>query len=502
MGKIYVIGLGPGSIDDLTLGAVNRINSGEKNFLRTENHPTVEYFKMNNIPYVSYDYFYDQEEDFVQVYEGIVERLIQESKQSTSINYFVPGNPFVAEKTVELLMEKDLDIEIISGMSFIEPMIQLVGRDPINGLKIVDGARFNSLMVNINVDMIITQVYNKRILSEVKIILSEIYGDDHKIWIIDSAGIKNQEKKSYIPIHEMDRFDEISSLTSIYVNKIEEINKKTFDYNDIMGIMKLLRSEDGCPWDIKQTHESLRECMIEEAYELVDAIDSGNIANIVEELGDVLLQVIFHSQIAYDEGDFNPIDVTTSLANKLIYRHPHVFLSKIVENSEEVVYNWDELKYAKRSLTSVADRLRDISGLPALMKSYKIQEKAATIGFDWDDIKGALDKIMEEYGEVIEAMKEFGGGDVKVEEELGDLLFAVVNLSRFLDVNPEVALNRTINKFLYRFEFMELKSIEMGKKLETMTLEEMDDLWNLAKLNFNKGIDNLNLITKGGIDYE
>lgn len=490
MGKIYVVGLGPGSIDALTLGAVNRINSGDKNFLRTENHPTVDYFKKNDIPFKSYDYIYDREDDFINVYEGIVEELIQESKGVKSINYFVPGNPFVAEKTVELLLQRELDIEIVSGMSFIEPMIELVGRDPVNGLKIVDGAVFDSLMVDINVDMIITQVYNTRILSEVKIILSEIYGDDHKIWIIDSAGIKENEKKDYISIYELDRFQEISSLTSIYVNKIEKINKNTYDYNDIMGIMKLLRSEDGCPWDIKQTHESIRECVIEEAYELVGAIDSGDIDNLIEELGDVLLQVIFHSQIAYDEGHFNPIEVTTALANKLIYRHPHVFLGKVVESSEEVVYNWDELKYAKRRLTSVTDRLKDIPSLPALMKSYKLQQKAATIGFDWPDIKGPLDKIMEEYNEVIEAMKEFGGGDVRVEEELGDLLFAVVNLSRFMDVNPEVALNKTINKFLYRFEFMELNSKEIGKDLEQMTLEEMDYLWNLAKLDLKKGKKN------------
>ncbi len=490
MGKIYVIGLGPGNINALTMGAVNRINSGCKNYLRTENHPTIEYFKMNNIPYQSYDHIYDKEEDFKIVYQSIVEELIVESDKYEEINYYVPGNPFVAEKTVELLIQKNVTIEIISGMSFIEPMIELVGRDPVNGLKIVDGAVFNSLMVDINVDMIITQVYNSRILSEVKIILSEIYGDDHEIWIIDSAGIKGKEIKNYIPIYELDRFDEISSLTSIYVNKIEKNNKKTYDYNDIMGIMKLLRSEDGCPWDLKQTHQSLRECVIEEAYELVDAIDSGDIDNIVEELGDLLLQVIFHSQIAYDEGEFNPIEVTTSLANKLIYRHPHVFLGKTVENSQEVVYNWDKLKYAKRRLTSVTEILNDIPSLPALMKSYKIQDKAAKFGFDWEDISGPLDKIIEEYEEVIEALEEFGGGDVRVEEELGDLLFAVVNLSRFINVNPEVALNRTINKFIYRVQFMDNKSKEMGKNLQDMTLGEMDDLWNLAKLSFNEGIDN------------
>lgn len=481
MGKIYIIGLGPGNVDDLTLGAINRINSGSKNFLRTENHPTVDYFKEHNIDYKSYDYLYDSEEDFQKVYEGIVEEIIKESKGEDSINYFVPGNPFVAEKTVELLMSKDLDVEIISGMSFIEPMIELVGRDPVNGLKILDGAIINNLMVDINVDMIITQVYNYRILSEVKIILSEIFGDEYKIWVIDSGGIKDEEEKHLIPIYELDRIDKIGPLTSLYVPKIEKNNKKVYDYNDIMGIMRVLRSEDGCPWDMEQNHESIRQSIIEEAYELVDAIDKGDIDNLIEELGDVLLQVVFHSQIAYDEGEFNPIEVTTALANKLIYRHPHVFSEKKVENSGEVVYNWNRLKYAKKELTSIVDRLKDLPSLPALMKSCKVQQKAAEIGFDWDDIQGPLDKIMEEYQEVIEAMKEFGGGDVRVEEELGDLLFAVVNLSRFLKVDPEVALNKTINKFIYRFEIMEQKSKDMNKNLEDMTLDEMDALWNLAK---------------------
>lgn len=482
MGKIYIIGLGPGSIDSLTLGAVERINSGDKNFLRTEKHPTVEYFKEKGIPYKSYDYLYESEEHFNQVYEKIVDELIEESKNG-DINYYVPGNPFVAEKTVELLMEKGLDLEIISGMSFIEPVVELVRRDPINGLKLVDGAEFSSLIVDINTDLLITQVYNERILSEVKITLSEIYGDEHEVYLIHSAGVKDDEEIHQIPVYKLDRDSKTTALTSIYVPKVDKISKKVFDFSDLLGIMKLLRSENGCPWDIEQDHKSIRQSLIEEAYEVVDAIDNGDIEGLIEELGDVLLQVVFHSQIAEEEGDFNIYDVMSSLGNKLIYRHPHVFSKKDVENSDEVVYNWNMLKYSKRNITKFTDKLNDIPKLPALMTSYKIQERAAEIGFDWEDIKGPLNKIKEEYEEVVEAMEEFEPGHEKIEDEIGDLLFAIVNLSRFLNINPEIALNRTINKFISRFEFMEKALEGSGKKLEDMTLEEMDKLWDESKLH-------------------
>lgn len=481
MGKIFIVGLGPGNEDALTLGAIKRINSGAKNFLRTERHPTVKYFKDNFIEYKSYDYIYDTEEEFSEVYKNIVKELIQESSNEVEINYFVPGNPCIAEKTVELLLDEDLDIDIVSGMSFIEPMIEIIGRDPVNGLKIVDGAVFDQALVDINVDTIITQVYNERILSEVKIILSETFGDEYLVWLIHSAGIKEEEEISKIPLFELDRVKRVGALTSIYVPKIEKNNKKVYDFNDIMGIMRVLRGNEGCPWDIEQTHESIRECLLEEAYEVVEAIDSGNIDNLVEELGDLLLQVVFHSQIGYEDGEFNPIEVTSALANKLILRHPHVFLQKKVDNSNEVVYNWNKIKYSNRDIATLSDKLKNIPRLPALMRSFKIQGKAAEIGFDWDDIQGPIDKVREEFKEVIDALNIFGKQDKRVEEELGDLLFAVVNFSRFLDVNPEVALNGTINKFINRLEYMELKSLKMGTKLEEMTLEEMDILWNEAK---------------------
>jgi tetrapyrrole methylase family protein/MazG family protein len=250
--------------------------------------------------------------------------------------------------------------------------------------------------------------------------------------------------------------------------------------------MDILRGEEGCPWDREQTHKSIRESVIEEAYEVADAIDRDDVDGLVEELGDLFLQIIFHCQIGLEEGDFNFYNVTTELNKKLIYRHPHVFKEKKVEKYDEVVYNWNKLKFEDRNISTYTDILRDTPRLPSLMRSFKVQERANKIGFDWDSVDGALDKVKEEYQEVIESIDDIEGGDVyKTEEELGDLLFAVVNVCRFLNVNPEVALNRTVNKFIDRFEIMEMKSRQIGKKLEDMTLEEMDILWNEAKLHKN-----------------
>ena len=245
--------------------------------------------------------------------------------------------------------------------------------------------------------------------------------------------------------------------------------------------MKRLRSDNGCPWDREQDHLSIRAGILEEAYELVEALNENDIDHIAEELGDLLLQVVFHTQIALEEGEFNPIYVTTSLANKLITRHPHVFFQKNVDNSSEVVYNWDKIKYQSRNISQLSEMLRNIPRLPALMKSYKVQEKAAQIGFDWEDINGSSDKITEEHNEVLEAYRLNGKGDFELEGEIGDLLFAVVNLSRFLEINPELALGRTTEKFIKRLEIMEYKAKEKGIQLKDLDLEELDNLWDLAK---------------------
>ncbi len=402
----------------------------------------------------------------------------------------MPGHPLVAEKTVAMLIElekkQSIELEIIPGLSFIEPIILAVGHDPINGLKVIDGLNIHETNVDINIDCIITQVYDKMRASELKLSLMEIYGDEHEVYVINSAGIKHEEKILTIPLYELDRVEDISFLTSVYVPRIK--NKTRYDINDLLRIMERLRGKEGCPWDAEQTHISLREYVIEEAYEVVDTINNDDMDALADELGDLLLQVVFHSQIGKEEGYFNFWDVTSNICNKLIHRHPHVFLDKTANNVSEALKSWNDMKAEEKSILSYTDRLKDIpKSLPSLMRSYKVQQRAAGVGFDWDDASGAIEKLYEELDEVMAEIK--NNDKDSLESEIGDLIFAIVNVCRFEDINPENAINRTIEKFVERFEFIETESKKMGLDLKDMTLKEMDFMWNKAKIHKNKKND-------------
>lgn len=483
MAKIFIIGLGPGDAGSLTLDAVEKITNGDQLFLRTEKHPTVDYIIDKGIEYTSYDSVYDTTEEFSEVYEKISDELVQNAKKYGIINYCVPGHPLVAEKTVSILLEKEktgeIEVEIVSGLSFIEPMIIAVGIDPIDGLKIVDGLNLVEQTVDINTDNLITQVYNRIRASDLKLELMDIYGDDYEVYVIKSAGIKGEERKVKIPLYELDRLEWIDYLTSIYIPKMDKKIKNKYDFFDLMGIMETLRGKNGCEWDRFQTHQSLRQYLIEEAYEVVDAIDNGDSLDVAEELGDLLLQIVFHSQIGREDGNFNIYDVTTLICEKMIRRHPQVF-PEFINSDEDVVYDWNDIKAKEKDQNSYTDRMKSVpKGLPALVKSVKIQNRAADVGFDWPNIEGALEKIQEELKEVKEELR---GNDIdKTEEELGDLLFSIVNLSRFLQLSPETALNKATHKFIKRFESMELQSIEDFKDMKDLSLEELDELWIGAK---------------------
>ncbi|HEY5587068.1 MAG TPA: nucleoside triphosphate pyrophosphohydrolase [Ruminiclostridium sp.] len=250
----------------------------------------------------------------------------------------------------------------------------------------------------------------------------------------------------------------------------------------LIDIMKILKSKDGCPWDREQTHESLKRYLIEETYEYLEAVDLDDKRHMCEELGDVLLQVVFHAQIASENGDFNIEDVINGICEKMIHRHPHVFGDVRVENSGEVLKNWEEIKKKEKGVIDQTSVLQDVpKNLPALMRSYKIQQKAAQVGFDWDNPADVFAKIREEIDELeAEYTKSDKNG---IEDELGDVLFSVVNLSRFLKVYPELSLSQSTNKFIGRFEYVEQRASELGKKLNEMTLSEMDVLWKEAKMH-------------------
>ena len=267
--------------------------------------------------------------------------------------------------------------------------------------------------------------------------------------------------------------------------------------------MERLQEPGGCPWDLEQTHESLKPYMIEEAYEALDAIDRGDDVELAEELGDVLLQVVFHSVLAGRTGRFSIDDVSQAAATKMVRRHPHVFEEADAKTAADVLHNWEKLKAAERKQKSAdADAIDESAqggkgnsilahvprNLPALLRAQRLQEKAARVGFDWPDAEGVLDKIEEEIRELRtelarakDAAQSSGQPRTEVALELGDVFFSLVNLARFLDTDAEECLRQTCNKFQKRFEYIETKAAEQQRELSSLSLEEMDQLWNEAK---------------------
>lgn len=259
---------------------------------------------------------------------------------------------------------------------------------------------------------------------------------------------------------------------------VDLVSKKSYDCNDLVEIVRILRAPGGCPWDAEQTHQSIRRGFLEEAYEVAEAIDENSPEHLKEELGDVLLQVVFHASIAQEDGWFDLDDVADGICKKLIYRHPHVFGDVTVQSTGEVLTNWEELKRKEKGQASNADAVDAVArSLPALWRAEKVQKKAAKCGFDWDDVSGAADKLSEEADELRRALK----GDGDPVEELGDLLFAAVNTARFLKADPEDCLNAATDKFAARFRKVEGAAAAQGKLLEDMTLAEMDKLWDEVK---------------------
>jgi len=255
-------------------------------------------------------------------------------------------------------------------------------------------------------------------------------------------------------------------------------NKKNYTFDDLINIMKVLRGENGCPWDKAQNHQSIKYALLEEACEAMESLDKKSTDSFADELGDVLLQVVFHSQIGSENGTFSIDDVLYHVCNKLITRHTHIFGDDKSSNSAEALDVWEANKKKEKGLSSQSEIMRDVcSYLPQLIRAEKVQKKAAKVGFDWDSIEGAYSKLNEEIDEVKSAKTQ-----ENIEEEFGDLLFSCVNIARFLNVNPEEALKKATDKFIDRFEQVELMANDSNKKLCEMSLAEMDALWDKVKL--------------------
>ncbi|OLN24292.1 nucleoside triphosphate pyrophosphohydrolase [Domibacillus antri] len=480
--KITIVGLGAADLDQMPLGVYRLLKESKTVWLRTKDHPVVSALQAEGIHFESFDDVYERHDQFEAVYEEIVDLLLEKSA-AEPIVYAVPGHPMAAEKTVQLLLERkhagEVEVTIAGGQSFLDALFASVEIDPADGFQLLDGTALQRDDLHIFGHVIIAQVYDSYVASDVKLTLMEKYPDEHEVTIVTAAGSKNEVLKT-VPLYELDHDVALNNLTSVYIPPVQKEEDTYREFSVLRNIIARLRDPDGgCPWDLKQTHSSLKKYLIEEAYELFEAIDEEDDEAMTGELGDVLLQVLLHAQIGEDEGMFTIEDVIQSTSAKMVRRHPHVFGGVSVETAEDVKVNWQEIKAAEKG--NPQERWFDgiPKGLPALLEAYEIQKKAAKAGFDWDDAKGAIEKVKEEWTEFLAEADM--GNTASINEEFGDVLFSFINVARFYGIYPEESLASINSKFRRRFGYVEDRVNESGRPFAAFTLEELDAFWDEAK---------------------
>jgi tetrapyrrole methylase family protein/MazG family protein len=479
MSGIILLGLGPGDPNQLTQEAVKVLASAGEVWLRTSQHPTVAALP-ESLQIHSFDDIYEGGESFDQVYERIVEQVLELGRRDQGVIYAVPGHPFVAEitcrKIFELASAEGLAVRVVSGLSFLEPTFAALGIDPFPRVILFDAMELSTRHLPAfppDLPVLIAQIYSSLVASGTKMTLNTIYPDEHLVHLIHAAGTPD-EKVETMQLFEIDRIDHLGLLTSLYVPPLQPGNS----LESFQEIVARLRAPDGCPWDREQTHLSLRTHLLEETYEALAAIDAEEIENMREELGDLLLQIVLHAQIAAEQGEFTMNDVIKQIHDKIVRRHPHVFGDTHLESVKGVLGNWERLKEQERNDKQEQKGLLDGVPLafPALSQAQEYQDRAARVGFDWPEVDGVLEKINEEVLEIKAASTQD-----QLEEEIGDLFFVLVNLARWKSVDAESALRAANKKFKTRFGFIEQGARQQGTSLSDLDLAQMDELWDQAK---------------------
>ncbi|MED3804826.1 nucleoside triphosphate pyrophosphohydrolase [Lysinibacillus xylanilyticus] len=481
MNTLTVIGLGAGDFNQLQMGVYKKLKAARKLYVRTVDHPVLEELSAEGLQFESFDAVYEKHNSFQPVYEEIAEKLVA-ATANEDVMYAVPGHPLVAEQTVQLLIaaadEGKVKLVIEGGQSFLDPIFGALKIDPIEGFQLLDGTSFSMHDINMRQHILIAQVYDTFSASEVKLTLMEKYDDEYPVTVVTAAG-SSQEKLVTVPLYELDQSVEVDNLTTVYVPPVKSQEDALRDWTTFRQIIAVLRGPNGCPWDQKQTHESLKKYLLEEAHEYLAAVDAEDDFAMIEELGDVLLQVFLHAQIGEDQGYFTLEDVLASISEKMIRRHPHVFGDVSVEDAEGVVANWEVIKAEEKGIRDKPLLKEEYRASSALQTAYNYQKRAAKVGFDWPDVDGAWDKFAEEWQEFRNEVTK--GTSASRLDEFGDVLFTLVNLARFYKLSPEEAMLHANEKFASRFGYVEAKVKESGKPFSDYTLEQLDAFWNEAK---------------------
>ena len=481
MNTLTIIGLGAGDFDQLQMGVYKKLKAAKKLYVRTVDHPVLHELATEGLQFESFDAVYEKHGTFQPVYEEIAEKLI-EAATIEDVMYAVPGHPLVAEQTVQLLIAAQaagkVHVVIEGGQSFLDPIFGALKIDPIEGFQLLDGTSFSMHDLNMRQHILIAQVYDTFSASEVKLTLMEKYDDEYPVTVVTAAG-SSQEKIVTVPLYELDQRVEVNNLTTVYVPPVKSQEQALRDWTTFRQIIATLRGPEGCPWDQKQTHESLKKYLLEEAHEYLAAVDAEDDFGMIEELGDVLLQVFLNAQIGEDLGYFTLEDVLASISEKMIRRHPHVFSDVSVEDADEVVANWEAIKAKEKDMRDQPLLDEAYRASSSLQTAYNYQKRAAKVGFDWPEVAQAWDKFAEEWQEFRTEMT--NGSDASRLDEFGDVLFTLVNLARFYKLSPEEAMLHANEKFARRFGYVEKKVKESGKPFTDYTLEQLDAFWEEAK---------------------
>ena len=474
--RITVVGLGPGNPGLVTAETLDILRHSPRTFLRTSKHPSAHLA----VGASSFDHVYETADTFADVYDRIAGELVREAAEHGHVVYAVPGSPLVLERTVATLRERtDVSLNIRPAVSFLDDVWRALGIDPVEtAVRLVDGHQFATAAAGENGPMLVAHTHANWVLSDIKLCVENPV-DDAPVVLLHHIGLPD-EQVVRTTWSAMDRVLDADHLTSLWVPQLT--TPVAVEMVRFHELARTLRAK--CPWDIEQTHRSLVRYLLEETYEVVDAIEALDPANpatdddFIEELGDLLYQVEFHAAIAEEEGRFTMADVLTRVHDKLVSRHPHVFGDVSVTSSADVESNWDAIKKSEKpGRTGIFDGLAESA--PSLQYAHKSQQRASKQGFDWPDPHGALDKIAEEAAEVRAAL---GNTDPEaVATEIGDLLFSVVNVARHLDVDAESALRAAVRKFRGRVEAVEALARAQGRSLTGMSPGELDQLWEVVK---------------------
>jgi len=479
--EIVLMGLGPGDPALLTLQAWKHLEQADEVYLRTRHHPVVSGMPEGVVVH-SFDDLYERGESFEEVYESIIQKVLELGQRPGGVTYAVPGHPFIAEATAPEIARRaramGIPVRVIEGISFIEPVCTALGVDPFPTMVLTDALELGGRHVpHFPPDQpaLVAQIYSRQVASEVKLTLNAIYPDEHRVWLVHGAGT-SAERVEELSLYEIDRSEHIGLLTALYVPPLGQ----NLSLEGFQEVVAHLRAPDGCPWDKEQTIESLGPMLLEETYEALEALDRQDFAGLREELGDVLLLVTMLAQIGSEEGLFTMPEVIHGIHTKIVRRHPHVFGDVQVDDAAGVLKNWEKLKEEERHGNGNEAQKGILDGisraLPALTRAQAFQSRAAHVGFDWPHLEGVREKVLEEWAEVSGAAT-----PEEKEKELGDLLFAIVNLVRWYHLDAETVLRKANQRFYQRFRHIEQRAREQNRSLGDLSMEEMEAYWQEAK---------------------